>query len=145
MQGNALYSYDLTAEGETLPGRTLGTLISGAKSVDCRALCVGKSGTCWVAITEAAEGINLLHLCSYKAGEKEPTDHGCVEVANPDYTPMTDAAGKNLPFHGGLIKLKDGHTTTRHVILGVTEGHDDNVYILMLIPYTVLQVPVPRK
>ncbi|MGI8978347.1 MAG: hypothetical protein ACR2FY_03890 [Pirellulaceae bacterium] len=145
MQGNALYSYDLTQEGDTLAGRTLGTLISGAKSVDCRAMCVGKSGTCWVAITEAAEGINLLHLCSYKAGEKEPTDHGCVEVANPDYTPMTDATGKNLPFHGGLIKLKDGHTTSRHVILGVTEGHDGNVYALMLIPYTVLQVPVPRK
>lgn len=146
MTKNGLYSYDLTQEGDVLNGRSLGTLISGAKSVDCRAMCVGKSGTCWVAITEAApEGINLLHLVSYKAGEKEPTDHGCVEVSNPDYTPMTDAAGKNLPFHGGLIKLADGHTTTRHVILGVTEGLDNNVYILMLIPYTVLQVPAPRK
>ncbi|MCE9525774.1 MAG: hypothetical protein K8R36_06940, partial [Planctomycetales bacterium] len=62
-----------------------------------------------------------------------------------DYTPMTDAAGKTLPFHGGLIKLPDGHTTSRHVILGVAEGHDGNVYALMLIPYTVLQIPVPRK
>ncbi len=146
MTSNALFSYDLTAEGTTLPGRTVGTLIAGAKTVDCRAMCVGKSGTCWVAITEnAPEGINLLHLVSHKPGEKEPTDHGCVAVSNPDYVPMTDAAGKNLPFHGGLIKLADGHTTSRHVILGVAEGHDNTVNILMLIPYTVLQVPVPRK
>jgi hypothetical protein len=146
MTKNGLYSYDLTQTGETLNGRSLGTLIAGAKSVDCRAMCVGKSGTCWCAITEAApEGINLLHLCSFKAGDKEPTDHGCVSVSNPDYTPMTDAAGKTLPFHGGLIKLADGHTTSRHVILGVAEGNDDNVYALMLIPYTVLQIPAPRK
>jgi hypothetical protein len=145
MTGNALYSYDLTAEGTTLTGRTVGTLIPGAKSVDCRAMCVGRSGTCWVAVTQAApEGINLLNLVSYKAGEKEPTNHGPVAIANPDYVATTDAAGEPIPFHGGLIKLKDGTTTTRHVILGVAEGHDDHVYILALQPYTLLQVPVPR-
>lgn len=145
MSGNGLYSYDLTAEGETLPGKAHGTLIAGAKSVDCRAMCVGKSGTCWVAVTEAApEGINLLHLVSHRPGEKEPTDHGPVAVANPDYTPMTDAAGKTLPFHGGQITMKDGAVTTRHVILGVSEGLDGNVNILALIPYTLLQVPNPR-
>jgi hypothetical protein len=57
---------------------------------------------------------------------------------------MTDADGKNLPFHGGQITLKDGAVTTRHVILGVSEGLDGNVNILALIPYTLLQVPNPR-
>ena len=153
MSGNGLYSYDLTAEGNTLPGKSHGTLIAGAKSVDCRALCVGKSGTCWVAITEStpvtdtkgdAVNINLLHLVSHRPGEKDPTDHGCVAIANPDYTPMTGADGKLLPFHGGQITLKDGTVTTRHVILGVSEGLDGNVSILALIPYTVLAVPSPR-
>lgn len=144
MTCNGVFSYDLTAEGNTLPGKAHGTLIA-AKSVDCRAMCVGKSGTCWIAVTEAApEGINLLHLVSHKPGEKDPTDHGCVAIANPDYTPMTDASGKNLPFHGGQITLKDGTVTTRHVILGVSEGLDNNVNILALIPYTLLQVPSPR-
>ena len=146
MTKNGLYSYKLTQRGEVLNGRSLGTPIPGAKSVDCRALCVGKSGICWLTITEnAPQGINLLPLVSYKAGDKEPIDHGCVEVTNPDYTPMTDAAGKTLPFHGGLIKLPDGHTTPRYVNLGVAEGNDGNVYSLMLIPYTVLQIPMPRK
>lgn len=146
MQGNALYSYDLTAEGDTLPGRTVGTLIPNAKSVDCRALCVGRSGTVWVAITEAdPEGFQLLHLVSYRAGEAKPTDHGGVQISNKDYTQFTDAAGKPLPYHGGLITTKDGAVTTRHVILGVSEGLDNNVYILALAPYTLLQVPSPRQ
>jgi sugar lactone lactonase YvrE len=145
MSGNSLFAYDLTAEGNTLQGRRLGTLVVGAKSVDCRAMCCGKSGTCWVAVTEAApEGFNLLHLVSYKPGEKEPTDHGPVAIANPDYTPMTGADGKLLPFHGGQITLKDGTVTTRHVILGVSEGLGGEVNILALIPYTLLQVPNPR-
>ncbi|HEX5103404.1 MAG TPA: hypothetical protein VFV87_06315, partial [Pirellulaceae bacterium] len=148
-----LFSYDLTAEGNTLPGKSHGTLIAGAKSVDCRALCVGKSGTCWVAVTESAPvtddkggsvNINLLHLVSHRPGEKEPTDHGPVAISNPDYTPMTGADGKTLPFHGGQITLQDGAVTTKHVILGVSEGLDGNVNILALIPYTLLQVPNPR-
>jgi hypothetical protein len=145
MSGNALFSYDLTAEGSILPGKTVGTLVAGATKTDCRAMCVGKSGTCWVAVTEKApEGIQLLHLVSYRPGEKAPTDHGPVSIANPDYTPMTDSAGKNLPFHGGTITLKDGTVTPRHVNLGVAEGNDGNVYSLMLIPYTLLQIPNPR-
>jgi hypothetical protein len=153
MTCNGVFSYDLTAEGNTLPGKAHGTLIAGAKGLDCRAMCVGKSGTCWIAVTEDAEvtdakgtpaKINLLHLVSHRPGEKDPTDHGCVAIANPDYTPMTDASGKNLPFHGGQITLKDGTVTTRHVILGVSEGLDGNVNILALIPYTLLQVPSPR-
>src|SRR5262249_15592321 len=44
MSANALFSYDLTATGDTLPGRYLGPLVPGAKSVDCRAMCVGPQG-----------------------------------------------------------------------------------------------------
>jgi len=148
MTGNALYAYDLAAEGggDTLVGRTVGMLVPGAKAVDCRALCVGRSGTVWAAITEQApEGFQLLHLVSYRPGEAQPIDHGPVAIANPDYTRFTDDAGKALPFHGGTITLPDGTLTTRHVILGVTEGLDGNVYVLALQPYTLLQIPDPRK
>lgn len=148
MTGNALYAYDLTADGggDTLAGRTVGTVVPGAKAVDCRALCVGRSGTVWSATTEPApEGFQLLHLVSYRPGEAAPTDHGPVAIGNPDYTKFTDDAGKPLPFHAGTITLPDGAMTTRHVILGVTEGHDGNVYVLALQPYTLLQVPDPRR
>jgi hypothetical protein len=108
-------------------------------------LCVGRSGTVWAAITESApEGVNLLHLVSYRVGDAAPVDHGGVAIRNPDYTQFTTPDGKQLPFHGGLYKTADGKTTTRYVIMGVCEGLDDNVYILALHPYTLLQVPVSQ-
>ena len=39
------------------------------------------------------------------------------------------------------MKLPDGTTTTKYVILGVCEAHDGSVYMLALQPYTLLQVP----
>jgi sugar lactone lactonase YvrE len=141
MSTNRLYSYDLTAAGDTLPGRSLGPLIPGAKATDCRALCVGPKGTAWAAVTEAKDGIQKLHLVGYRAGDRAPRDHGPVAIRNPDYTSFTDKSGKPLPYHGGLIKLPDGTTTTRHVTLGVCEARDGAVYVLALQPYTVLQVP----
>ncbi|HWB14077.1 MAG TPA: hypothetical protein VG826_32925 [Pirellulales bacterium] len=140
MSGNHLYAYDLTAEGDTLAGRTLGELIPGATGVDCRAMCVGKSGTAWCAITEKREGIQLLHLVRYRPGDSHPVDLGAVAVSNPDFTEFKDQDGKTLPFHAGFVKLKDGTTTTQYVIMGVCEAADGNVYILALHPYTVLQV-----
>jgi hypothetical protein len=141
MNTNRLYAYDLTAAGDTVPGHDLGTLIAGAKNTDCRALCVGPTGMAWAAITEAKEGVpQLHHLVSYRPGDKAPRDHGSVAIANPDYTAFKDKAGKPLPFHAGVIKLADGTTTTRWVILGVCEGHDGAVYTLALQPYTVLRV-----
>jgi hypothetical protein len=141
MSTNRLYSYDLTAEGNTIPGRSLGTLIPGAKNTDCRALCVGPKGTVWAAVTEAKEGVpQLHHLVSYRPGDKAPRDHGPVAIGNPDYTEFKDKDGKPLPYHGGIIKLADGTTTTKWVILGVCEAHDGAVYALALQPYTVLQV-----
>jgi len=144
MSTNRLYSYDLTATGDTIPGRDVGTLIPGAKGTDCRAMCVGPKGTVWAAITEheAIPGIsNLHHLVSYQPGEKAPRDRGSVAIRNPNYTEFTDKNGKPLPFTGGITKLPDGTTTTtKYVILGVCQGHDGSVYAMALHPYTVLQV-----
>lgn len=140
MSGNGLFAYDLTAEGDTLPGRSLGTLIPNAKSVDCRAMCVGPSSTAWCAVTERVDGMNVLHLVRYRPGDKAPVDLGVVSVRNPDFTDFTSKDGKTLPFHGGFVKLKSGKTITRYVILGVCETRDGNVNILALHPYSVLQV-----
>jgi sugar lactone lactonase YvrE len=140
MSGNSLFAYDLTVEGDTLPGRFLGELIPSATSTDCRAMCVGPSGAAWCAVTENVKGINLLHLVRYRPGDKAPVDLGAVEVRNPDFTEFADAAGKPLPYHGGFAKRDDGRTVTRYVIMGVCEARDGNVYILALHPYSVLQV-----
>lgn len=141
MSGNALFAYDLTAAGDTLPGRRLGELIPGAKSTDCRALCAGPSGAAWCAVTERTEeGIHQLHLVRYRPGDKVPADLGAVAIRNPDFTDFTDQQGKPLPFHGGFVKRKDGRTVNRYVILGVCEARDGHVYIMAMHPYSVLQV-----
>jgi hypothetical protein len=77
---------------------------------------------------------------SYTPGDKAPKDHGPVSIKNPDYTPFVDKAGKPLPFHGGTFKTPDGVTTSRHVTLGVCETKAGGVYVLMLQPYTVLEI-----
>lgn len=140
MRGNSLFAYDLTAKGNTLPGRLLGTLIPNAKSTDCRAMCVGPKGTAWCAVTERVGGNNLLHLVRYQPGDKAPVDLGAVAIRNPNFTDFKGKNGKPLPFHGGFTKLKNGKTVSRYVILGVCETSDGNVNILALHPYSVLQV-----
>jgi hypothetical protein len=147
MSGNGLYSYDLTQAGMTLAGKSLGPVVPRASDVDCRAMCVGRSGTVWSATTEAApkpESFRLLHLTSYRPGDKAPIDHGPVAIHNPDYTEFKDKAGKPLPFHGGIFQTADGTWTTKHVILGVSEGLNNKIYILALQPYTLLEVESPR-
>src|SRR5262249_20115251 len=52
MSTNQLYSFDLTAAGDAIPGRALGKLLASAKATDCRALAVGPDGTAWMAVTE---------------------------------------------------------------------------------------------
>lgn len=141
MKSNELFAYDLTTDGNTLKGRKVGTLIPGATATDCRALCVGPSGTVWSATTvRDPKGYRRLHLSSYTPGDKAPVDHGPVSISNPDYTQFTDKDGKALPFHSGTIKLDDGTVTTKHVILGVCEAQDGNVYILALLPYSLLKI-----
>jgi hypothetical protein len=140
MSGNSLFAYDLTAEGETLAGRNLGELIPGAKSTDCRAMCVGPSGAAWCAMTSLVEGVHQLHLVRFRPGDKAPSDLGAVAIRNPDFTDFVDQAGKPLPFHAGFFKQKDGRTVTRYVIMGVSEARDGNIYILAMHPYAVLQI-----
>jgi sugar lactone lactonase YvrE len=144
MSNNQLFSYDLTAEGNTIPGKSHGSLVAGAKNFDCRALCVGPTGEVWAAVTEAAQGVNLAHLVRYRAGDKTPSDLGVIEVTNPNFTEFKDKTGKDLPYHGGLAKLADGKTTTRHVLMGVCQAREGQVYVLALHPYMVLQVQPPK-
>ena len=141
MSGNHLYAYDLTADGDVLPGKDLGLLLPSGKNTDCRAMCVGPTGEVWSAITEAKDGIQLCHLVSWKPGDEAPRDRGPVAIRNPDYTEFTDKDGKPLPYHGGQMKMPDGATTTKYVILGVCQGRDGSVYLLVLQPYTLLQIP----
>jgi hypothetical protein len=141
MSSNQLYAYDLTAAGNTLPGRSLGQLIPGAKGTDCRAMCVGPKGDVWAAVTTAGEGVsNINHLVSYRLADKKVKCHGRVAVANPNYTPFKDPAGKPLAMHHGFTKVKDGTFTSQYVILGVAQGLDGSVYSLALAPYTLLEV-----
>lgn len=144
MSTNKLYAYDLTGEGDVLRGRTLGELIPGAKGTDCRGMCVGPKGVVWASVTEARDGVQWHHLVRYSPGDAAPRDLGLVKIANPDYTPLVDSAGKPLPYHGGVFKLADGVMTTRHVTLGVCENHDGRVYALAIQPYTLLEIDVSR-
>ena len=129
MSGNALYEYDLTTEGSTLVGREVGTLIPGASETDCRAMCVGPTGTVWCAITERIDGKYRVHLVSYRAGDEAPTDHGLIAVRE-----------RKPEFTGRGFDELDGVPTTAFVILGVCEGRDGYVNVLALSPYTVLRV-----
>jgi len=138
---NNLYVYDLTEAGDTLHGKSIGELIPGAKATDCRAMCVGPTGTCWAAITENVEGFgSKLHLIGYIAGDAKPKDYGVVKITNPDFTEFKDKDGKDLPFHGGFAKQEDGTMLTKYVILGVCQARSGAVYILALHPYSVLEV-----
>ncbi len=147
MSTNQLYAYDLTYSGDVLPGRSLGTLSPGAKSTDCRGMCVGPKGVVWAALTRAYDNPkvpgNVHHLASYTPGDKAPRDHGVVGVRNPDFTPFKDAAGKDLAMHHGFHTI-DGHFTSKFVILGVTQDLDGNVYSLALVPYTLLKSPAEQ-
>lgn len=140
MRGNALYAYDLTAEGCTLSGRTLGPLVHGAQKTDCRALCVGPSGTAWLGVTVPTKAGRLLHLVRYRPDDKTPVDLGVVEVTNPDFTQFKDDQGKTLKFHAGFTTLPNGKFVSKYVILGICETQDGNVNILALHPYSILQI-----
>jgi hypothetical protein len=141
LSSNHLYAYDLTREGSTLPGRTIGTLLSGYESTSCYAMRVGPSGDVWAAITGARPGVQYRpHLVRYRPGEKAPKDLGTIAVANPDYTEFTGKDGKPLPAHAGFHKEPDGKMVSHFALLGITQATDGAVYVLALSPYTILQV-----
>ncbi len=141
MTTNALYAFDLTATGDTLPGKNLGPLLPGVKGTDCRSFCVGADGTVWAAVKDmgAAEG-ETMHLVSYKPGARAPRDHGPVGIANPDFTTFNDASGKQKPWHHTIRKSKDG-TLTPWQPLGIAAAKDGTVYVMTLAPFTLLQFP----
>ncbi len=144
MSTNLLYAYDLTAAGDTIPGRTVGPLIPDARATDCRALCVGCKGEVWAAVTATGKDPkvpSLNHLVSYRPGEKTTRCHGPVAISNPKYTEFVDKSGKPLPMHHGFTTTADGHFTSMYSILGVAQGLDGSVYSLALAPYTLIAVP----
>lgn len=140
MSHNMLYSFDLTATGSVLPGKSHGPLLAGKtakgtpRTTDCRAMCVGPTGRVWAAVTEGQQ----LYLVSHTPGHKEVRNHGKVGVANPDFTPFVDAKGKPLPWHHGMRKEKDG-TLTPTTPMGVCEARDGNVYVLSIGPFTLIK------
>src|SRR4029078_519619 len=84
---HSLCAYNLTAPGAKVPGRILGPLLPGAKSIDCRALCVGPTGDVWLALTTPHPHVQSLHrLVRYRPGDKGPVDLGAVAIRNPNYT-----------------------------------------------------------
>jgi sugar lactone lactonase YvrE len=141
MSTNQLYSYDLTAPGDVLPGKSLGLLVPGAKDTDCRALCVGPKGEVWAAVTVTYPKIpRLSHLVRYRPGDKAPVDLGTFAITNPEFAPSKDKDGKAIPRRGGVIQTADGKSTTQYVLLGIAQAPDGAVYTLGLVPYMLLQV-----
>lgn len=153
MSSNQLFRYDLTATGDTLPGRSCGLVLSNlasaageAPKTDCRAMCVGPTGEVWMAITGTyPKQRPMLHMVSYRSGDAAPYNHGPVAISNPDFTEFKDKEGKPLPHHAGFIKADDGRTTTQYVNLGVAQGLDGAVYSLALSPLTLLETRPLRK
>lgn len=140
MSTNELYSFDLTASGTMLAGKTHGPLLAGVKSTDCRAMCVGPDGAVWAAVTDQGRaGGPMLHLVSQRPGTKAPRDHGPVGVANPNFTTFTDSAGKPKPWHQGMRKEKDG-TLTPWVPMGVCALPNGSVYVMTIGPFTLLEI-----
>jgi hypothetical protein len=138
MSGNQLYSYDLTAAGDTLPGRRLGRLVSDATTTDCRAMCVAADGTVWAGVAATRpDDDDTLRLVSYRPGEAAPTDHGPIAIRNPDYTEFTGEDGKPLPWHHGVLQRDDGLLVPRYAIMGICAGRDGTVYVTTLAPFTL--------
>jgi hypothetical protein len=139
MTTNALFAFDVTEAGAEVRGQRIGPLLPGDRATDCRAMCVARDGVIWAAVTDTkgAEGPTL-HLVSWKPGEAAPRDHGPVGIANPDYTPFTDAACKPLPWHHTVRRSKDG-TLTPWVPMGICAAADGTVYITTLAPFTLLR------
>jgi hypothetical protein len=143
MSGNRLYSYDLTAEGSILPGKSHGKLLADATKTDCRAMCVGPDGTVWAGVEGTYDKREqLLRVVSYTPGAAAPVDHGPIAPKNPDFTEFTDAEGKPLKWHHGYTKYKDGTFIPRYTIMGICAARDGTVYLTTLAPFTLHAVKV---
>jgi hypothetical protein len=141
MSGNALYSYDLTGDGETFAGKSHGPTIPTAKSTDCRAMCVGPDGTVWMGVAANTDQ-QYLHLASYKPGAAGCVDHGPIGVSNPSFTQFKDQDGKDLPWHNGFYTHADGTLVPRYTIMGICAAVDGTVYVTTLSPFTLHAIRV---
>lgn len=145
MSGNQLYAYDLTANGQTLAGKSLGALVATAQKTDCRAMCVAADGTVWAGVAATFEGRGqFLHVVSYRPGDAAPVDHGPVAIGNPDYATFTDDAGKTRKHHHGVYRLKDGTLLPRYVVMGICAARDGTIYLTTLYPFTVHAIRIPK-
>jgi hypothetical protein len=145
MSGNPLYCYDLTGEGDTLAGRSLGPLVPDARATDCRALCVAPDGMVWAGVAASYEKRpSVLRLVSHRPGDPAPADRGPIAIGNPDYTTFTDAAGKPKPHHNGVQRLDDGMLIPRSAIMGICAARDGTVYATTLSPFTLHAIRFPK-
>lgn len=144
MSTNQLYAYDLTADGDTLAGKSLGKLLPEAKTVDCRAMCVGPKGQVWAAVSGQFADGGALHLVTYAPGDAAPQDRGAIVISNPNYTEFKDGAGKDLPWHQGMRRMPDGSLVPIYH-MGVCEAHDGRVYVTAIAPLTLLQIDLPKS
>jgi hypothetical protein len=143
MSGNALYSYDVAGDGQTLAGKSYGPLIKTAQSTDCRAMCAGPNGRVWMGVAATFEGRGqYLHLVSYQPGAAACVDHGPIAVKNPEFTTFTGADGKTLPWHHGYEKRPDGTLTPRYTIMGICAARSGTVYLTTLAPLTLHEIKV---
>jgi hypothetical protein len=139
MSTNQLYSFDLTAKADKIPGRTHGQLLDHVRATDCRAMCTDKDGKVWMGLSTQVAGVGpRTHLVSYTPGAKAPRDHGTVGIANPDYIKLHDENGKLKPWHHTLRKEKDG-TYAPWQPLGIAASADGHVNILTLAPFTLIR------
>lgn len=150
MSGNQLYSYDLTAAGDTLPGKSLGALCPVAEVTDCRALCVAPGGTVWAALQATYPSKKRFsHLVSYKPNDPAPIDYGPLAVRNTDFTTFADKKGKVFDWHGGFQRFGDGNLIPTVTPLGICAARDGAAYVMSISPLTMLEarprlkLPVP--
>ncbi|VTS01888.1 SMP-30/gluconolactonase/LRE family protein [Tuwongella immobilis] len=145
MVTNELVKFDLTQSGKVLNGTRVGPILSQAKRIDCRCMCVGPTGTVWMAVTE--QGLPRgpqLHLVSYRPGDSAPIHHGPVGVKNPDFTTFVNADGSAKPWHHTMRKEPDGILTPWQP-LGICEGSDGVVNIITIAPFTLMRIEGVRR
>lgn len=145
MSGNQLYRYDLTTDGKTLKGVSVGPLVAKAEKTDCRAMCVAPDGTVWAGVAATmADKKQRLHVIGYHPGDKAPRDYGPLAISNPDYTEFTDATGKVMKWHHGVHQPNGEPLQPRYVVMGICAAKSGTVYVTTLYPFTVHAIKIPR-
>jgi hypothetical protein len=146
MSTNAIFSYDLTDDGDTIHGKRLATLLDDATKTDCRAFCVGPDGTLWMGINaKLKDGPERLRLVSYRPGDTSSFDHGAILISNPDYRSPTGPDGKALSHqHGVHPSGPDGALIPRYVVMAICATGKDRVFLTTLYPFTLHEIRAAR-